>query len=67
MKLRATKDMCAITRKAIRDYNFLSEQAFLNKYSCRKSTYRKRVIKYGDPYMKAPLAKIAKFLKKHFS
>ena len=66
MKLEKTKDMCAVTRKVVDDFNTLTEQAFLNKYSCRKSTYLKRFLKYGDPYMNAPLAKIGKFLRKHF-
>ena len=62
MKLDKTKDMCAITRRVIDDFNCLTGQAFLNKYSCRKITYAKRVLRYGDPYMNAPLAKIGKFL-----
>lgn len=61
-----TKDMCAITRKVVDDFNTMTEQAFMSKYSCKKSTYYKRVVKYGDPYMNAPLAKIGKFLAKHF-
>ena len=64
MKLEKTKAMCEITKRVIDDFNTLTDQAFFNKYSCRKSTYLKRVIKYGDPYMNAPLAKIGKFLTK---
>ena len=64
MKLEKTKDMCAITKRVIDDFNTLTEQTFFNKYSCKKSMYQKRVIKYGDPYMNAPLAKIGKFLNK---
>lgn len=66
MKLEKTKTMCAITKRVIDDFNTLTDQAFFNKYSCRKSTYLKRVIKYGDPYMNAPLAKFGKFLARHF-
>lgn len=62
MKLETIKAMCEITKKVIHDFNTLTEQAFFNKYSCKKSTYRKRVIKYGDPYMNSPLAKLGKFL-----
>ena len=62
MKLEKTNDMCAITRRVVNDFNNLTEQDFLNKYCCKKLTYLKRVIKYGDPYMNAPLAKIGKFL-----
>lgn len=44
-------------------YNILTEQEFMNKFSCTKRTYAKRVAKYGDPYMRAPLAKIGKIIK----
>ena len=67
MTLEKTKAMCVITKRIVDDFNNLTEQAFLNKYSCRKSIYLKRVIKYGDPYKNAPLAKIGKFLAKHLS
>lgn len=66
MELEKTKGMCAITKRVIDDFNTLTEQAFFNKYSCKKSMYRKRIIKYGDPYMNAPLAKIGKFLARYF-
>lgn len=64
MKLEKTNSMCAITRRVVDDYNNLSNKAFLYKYKTSKSVYLKRVIKYGDPYMKSPLAKIGKFLSK---
>lgn len=60
--LEYSKGICAVTRKAIDAYNTLSEQEFMNRYACSKSVYAKRVARYGDPYMKAPLAKIGKFL-----
>lgn len=65
MKLYKSSSMCAVTKRVIDDFNTLTEQAFLNKYSCKKCVYLKRVAKYGDPYMKAPLAKFGKFLAKH--
>ena len=64
MKLKKTDLMCKVTRKVVDDFNTLSDQAFFNKYSVSKRTYLKRVIKYGDPYMNSPLAKIRKFLNK---
>ena len=67
MKLETTKDMCAITKRVIHDFNELSDMEFLCKYACRKNVYLKRVKKYGDPYMNAPLAKIGKWISKHFS
>ena len=62
--LEYPKNCCAITRKVIEHYNTLSEQEFLNRYSCYKRVYAKRVARYGDPYMKAPGARIGKFLAK---
>ena len=64
MKLEKTKTMCEITKRVINDFNTLTDMEFLYKYSCKKSIYLKRVIKYGDPYMNAPLAKLGKFLAK---
>jgi len=52
-----------ITKKVIKDLDTLTNQQFMNRYSLSKSRYTKRLIKYGDPYMKSPLAKIGKFLK----
>lgn len=48
------------TKKAIDDYNTLSDQDFMNRYSVSKKVYKKRVEKYGDPYTNAPLAKLGK-------
>ena len=64
MKLRKTKTLSATTKRVINDLKTLTDQAFFNKYSCKKSTYRKRLKKYGDPFMNAPLAKLGKFLNK---
>lgn len=54
-----------ITKIVKHDYNTLTDVLFLRKYKCHKSTYAKRVLKYGDPYMNAPLAKIGKWLSNH--
>ena len=62
--LEYPKGICEVTRRAIDAYNMLSEQEFMNRYQCFKSIYAKRVALYGDPYMKAPLARIGKFLAK---
>lgn len=51
-----------VTKRAKNDYNTMDDKAFFNKYSCSKELYAKRVIKYGDPYMNSPLAKIGKVL-----
>lgn len=44
-------------------WNKVSEEEFIDMFSATKELYRERVIKYGDPYMNSPLAKIGKFLK----
>lgn len=49
-----------VTRKVKEDYNTMSDQEFKNKYSGSPETYKKRVDKYGDPYMNSPMAKFAK-------
>lgn len=55
-----------ITKRVKRDYNMLTDVLFFRKYKCHKSTYAKRVLKYGDPYMYDPLAKIGKWLLTYF-
>lgn len=54
----------SITRKVKNDYNNLSEKQFSARYHVAKKVYRKRVERYGDPYMHSPLAKIGKKLAK---
>ena len=51
-----------VTKKVMSDFNKLSDKEFLWKYACTKAKYQKRVAKYGDPYMNAPLAKFGKWL-----
>ena len=51
-----------VTKKAKEDYNNMSDQEFMRKYQVSKDRYAKRVDKYGDPYMKSPLAKVGKGL-----
>lgn len=55
-----------ITKIVKHDYNTLTDVLFFSKYKCHKSTYAKRVLKYSDPYMNGPLAKLGKWLSKHF-
>lgn len=50
----------AVTKRTKKDYNELSDEEFRRKYQTSKSTYAKRVEKYGDPYMNSPLAKYGK-------
>lgn len=64
MKLEKLDTMCAITKRVIDDFNSMTDKMFMSKYQCSKTTYYKRVMKYGNPYMNAPLAKIGKFLLK---
>ena len=60
----ATSSDSAVTKKVKKDLASLSGDEFRKKYGTSTTTYMKRVERYGDPYMKAPLAKIGKFLKK---
>lgn len=64
MKLEILDSMCNITKKVVRDFNSMNNADFFRKYQCSKAKYYKRVMKYGDPYMNAPLAKMGKFLLK---
>lgn len=66
LHLETTDMMSKITRKVIDDFNRMTDLQFMNKYFCSKQRYYKRVMKYGDPYMKSPLAKIGKALMKLF-
>jgi hypothetical protein len=59
------KQDSSTTRKVKRDYNDLSDKEFSSRYHVSKNTYRKRVNKYGDPYMNSPLAKLGKKLSKN--
>ena len=52
----------AVTKRAKLDFNKLTNQEFLIKYAVSKTVYLKRVLKYGDPYTRAPLARIGKWL-----
>lgn len=52
----------AVTKRVKRDYNNLSDEEFARKYQGTKEVYRKRVNRYGDPYMNAPLARLGKKL-----
>ena len=58
------KELSTVTKKVIRDLTSLSDGEFIRRYSVSKTKYRKRLARYGDPYMYAPLAKFGKFLKK---
>ena len=62
IKLVASITDSAVTKRVKLDFNRLTDQEFLRKYAVSKAVYLKRVLKYGDPYMRAPLAKFGKFL-----
>lgn len=64
IKLIASSTDSAITKRVKLDFNMLTDQGFLNKYAVSKMIYLKRVLKYGDPYMRAPLARLGKLLAK---
>lgn len=51
-----------VTQRVKMNYNTMTNLEFMRRYQCSKETYAKRVARYGDPYMKAPLARIGKLL-----
>jgi len=63
-RYQATSSDSAITKKVKKDLVSLSGNEFRKKYRVSNTTYMKRVDRYGDPYMNAPLTKIGKFLEK---
>lgn len=63
-KLSISNKDSSVTKRVKNDYNNMDETQFRNKYQVSKKKYAKRVEKYGDPYMNAPLAKIGKKLAK---
>lgn len=54
----------SVTKRVKEDWNNLSDKDFKAKYGASKDKYAKRVAKYRDPYMNAPLAKLGKSLTK---
>ena len=58
------ESLSKVTQKVIENFNTMSDKEFFRKYSVSKRRYLKRFIKYGDPYMNAPLAKFGKFLER---
>ena len=64
IKLAASITDSAATKRVKLDFNKLTNQEFLRKYTVSKVVYLKRVLKYGDPYMRAPLARLGKWLTK---
>mgnify|MGYP003594300031 CR=1 FL=1 len=64
IKILNDESLSKVTKKVVNDFNTISDKEFFRKYSVSKRRYLKRFIKYGDPYMNAPLAKFGKFLKR---
>lgn len=61
-KLKIAPTDSGVTKRVKRDYNSMSDREFMGKYAASKKRYSKRVAKYGDPYMKSPLAQRGKKL-----
>ena len=64
IKLAASITDSAVTKRVKLDFNKLTDQEFLRKYTVSKVVYLKRVLKYGDLYTRAPLARLGKWLTK---
>ena len=60
--MEADPNDSAVTKRVKEDYNKLSDSQFRKKYGATKEIYAKRVKRYGDPYMNAPMAKLGKKL-----
>ena len=67
VKIVGSEYLSKVTMRLINDFNLLTDKEFFKKYSVSKKRYLKRFIKYGDPYMNAPLAKFGKFLNRLIS
>ena len=67
VKIVGSEYLSKVTMRVINDFNLLTDKEFFKKYSVSKKRYLKRFIKYGDPYMNAPLAKFGKFLNRLIS
>ena len=64
-KYKANNSDSTVTKSVKKDLSELTGEEFKRKYQVSNTRYMKRVDRYGDPYMNAPLAKIGKFLEKH--
>ena len=64
IKILNDESLSKVTKKVVNDFNTMTDKEFFRKYSASKRKYLKRFIKYGDPYMNAPLAKFGKFLER---
>lgn len=59
-RLNVSDSDSATTKRVKNDYNKMTDEEFMRKYSTTKKTYAKRVEKYGDPYANSPLTKLGK-------
>ena len=64
IKILNDESLSKVTKKVVNDFNTMSDKELFRKYSVSKHKYLKRFMKYGDPYMNAPLAKFGKFVKR---
>ena len=62
MLMGSDKSDSSTTKRAKDDWKNMSDKEFRQKYGVSKDKYAKRVAKYRDPYMNAPLARLGKSL-----
>ncbi len=60
----ADKRDSSVTRKLKNDWSSMSDDEFRRHHGVSKEVYRKRVERWGDPYMNSPAAKVGKQLNK---
>lgn len=63
-KYQAKETDSSVTKRVKKDLSEMTGKEFKEKYQVSNSRYMKRVDKYIDPYMNAPLAKFGKKLEK---
>lgn len=62
MLMGSDKSDSSTTKRTKDDWKNMSDKEFRQKYGVSKDKYAKRVAKYRDPYEKAPLARLGRFL-----
>lgn len=62
MLMGSDKSDSSTTKRTKDDWKNMSDKEFRQKYGVSKDKYAKRVAKYRDPYEKAPLDRLGRFL-----
>lgn len=52
--IKVPNGVSSVTKRVINDFNTLKPMEFARKYQCGKTTYLRRLKKYGDPFTNNP-------------